>query len=325
MATTRFGLVGLILLACVGGVPAAASRSGGAGPAAAPSAGAVRLEGRLVFSAEGDIWTMAADGSDRTRLTTDLAEDFDPSWSPDGSRIAFRSHRDGNEEVYVMAADGSQQRNLSRSPTSDYSPAWSPDGTTIAFASDRDGDPNEIYVMGVDGSNQIRVTDNPGIDEYPTWSPDGTQIAFHCTMGRVNPNGTGDFEICVIDRDGTNLHQLTDTPGENTQPDWSPDGASIAFESNRLGWPSLPTVTPAGYDGESFGDQDVWMMRTDGSQQRNLTSNPLEDDSFPAWSPDGAWVVFSRYGQLRIVAPDGAESQPLANSPGTDNFPDWIA
>ena len=66
-------------------------------------------------------------------------------------------------------------------------------------------------------------------------------------------------------------------------------------------------------------------MRTDGSQQRNLTSNPLEGDSFPAWSPDGSWIVFSRYGQLRIVARAAAGSQPLPNSPGIDNFPDWIA
>ena len=148
--------------------------------------------------------------------------------------------------------------------------------------------------MDPDGSNQVRVTDNPGIDEYPTWSPDGTRIAFHCTMGGVNQNGTGDFEICVVNRDGSGLHRLTDTPGENTQPDWSPDGEWIAFESNRLGWPSLPTATPAGYDPDTFGDEDVWVMRTDGSQQRNLTSNPLEGDSFPAWSPDGSWIVFSR-------------------------------
>jgi Tol biopolymer transport system component len=53
------------------------------------------------------------------------------------------------------------------------------------------------------------------------------------------------------------------------------------------------------------------MIRTDGSQQRSLTSNPLEDDSFPTWSPDGSWIGFSRYAQLRIVDRDGARSHPL--------------
>ena len=289
------------------------------------SATSAPLPGRLAFAAEGDIWTMAADGSGRTRLTDHPADDFDPSWSPDGSTIAFRSHRDGNEEVYVMASDGSGQRNLSNSPTSDHSPSWSPDGSLIAFASDRDGDPNEIYVMASDGSNQIRVTDNPGIDEYPAWSPDGTRIAFHCTMGDVNPNGVGDFEICVVNRDGTGLYRLTDAPGESTQPDWSPDGDWIVFESNRLGWPSLPAVTPAGYDPETSGDEDVWVMHSDGSDQRNVTANPLEDESFPAWSPDGEWIVFTRYGELHVIASEGDVGGPVANSPGTDSFPDWIA
>jgi Tol biopolymer transport system component len=144
-------------------------------------------------------------------------------------------------------------------------------------------------------------------------------------MGNTNQNGTGDFEICVINRDGTDLHRLTDTPGENTQPDWSPDGEWIVFESNRLGWPSLPDATPPAYDGRAFGDEEVWVMRADGSEQQNLTENPLQDDAFPAWSPDGTWIVFTRHGDLRVVSPDGAAGGPVPNSPGTDFFADWIA
>src|SRR5689334_10585394 len=74
---------------------------------------ATSLTGRIVYSSEGDVYVINADGTGRTQLTEDPAEDFDPVWSPDGTQIAFRSHRDGNEEVYLMNADGSNQRNLS--------------------------------------------------------------------------------------------------------------------------------------------------------------------------------------------------------------------
>ena len=76
---------------------------------------------------------MNADGSDVTRLTVDPALDFDPVWSPEGDQIAFRSHRDDNEEVYMMNADGSNQHNLTGG---DYSPAWSADGYLIFFRYD---------------------------------------------------------------------------------------------------------------------------------------------------------------------------------------------
>src|SRR5688572_10768509 len=97
------------------------------------------LTGKIVYSTEGDVYVINADGSERTRLTDNPAEDFDPVWSPSGTQIAFRSHRDGNEEVYVMNSDGSNQLNISNAPGGDYSPAWSPDERWIAFMSDRNG------------------------------------------------------------------------------------------------------------------------------------------------------------------------------------------
>jgi Tol biopolymer transport system component len=280
--------------------------------------------GKITYSYEGDVYVMNADGSEVARLTDDPAADFDPTWSPDGSRIAFRSHRDGNEEVYIMNADGSDQQNLSNAAGGDYSPAWSPDGRWIAFMSDRGGNPN-VWVIRPDGSELRQVTDLAGISEYPTWSPDSRRIAFHCTFGRVLPNGTGDFEICVVNADGAELTQLTDAPGESKLPAWSPDGAKIAFQSSREGWPTLPDYVPLGYDPEDFGDYEIYVMNVDGSEQVNLTHHPREDDTFVAWSRDGQ-LIFSRYGCL-MVMPPGSDAVQISKGSciGTDSgqFPDW--
>lgn len=284
------------------------------------------LTGKIAYSYEGDIYVMNADGSSVTRLTTDPAMDFDPAWSPGGTHIAFRSHRDGNEEVYIMNADGSDQQNLSNAaPGGDYSPAWSPDGQWIAFMSDRGGKA-DVWVMRPNGSDLRQVTDLPGVSEYPTWSADNSRIAFHCTFGHVLPGGTGDFEICVVNVDGTRLTQLTDAPGESKLPAWSPDGAKIAFQSNRNGWPTLPDYVPPGYDPERFGDFEIFVMNIDGSGQLNLTNHPGEDDTFPAWSRDG-YLIFSRYGCLMVMNAGGSSVTQISKGSctGTDSgqFPDW--
>jgi Tol biopolymer transport system component len=280
--------------------------------------------GRIVFAYEGDIYVMNADGTERTRLTTAPEMEFDAAWSPDGTRIVYRFHAGNNEEVYIMNADGSEQTNLTNNPATDYSPVFSPDGTQIAFASDRHNRRNlDIWIMNADGSDPTRITDIPGISEYPTWSPDGSQLAFHCTFGRILPEGVGDFEICVVNVDGSELVQVTDAPGESKLPAWSPDGQTIAFASNRHGWTSLPDYVPLGYDEDSFGDFDIYMMNVDGSEQTNLTNNPREDDDMPAWSKDG-WIVYSRYACLMVTKPDQPDSVQI--TPGklcSDVFPDW--
>ena len=107
----------------------------------------------------------------------EMIEDRGPFWSPDGSRIAFTSQRDRNDEIYVMDADGSNQRRLTNDPAQEWWSSWSPDGSRIAFVSNRDGN-NEIYVMDADGSNQQRLTNNPAGDSIPSWSADGSRITF---------------------------------------------------------------------------------------------------------------------------------------------------
>jgi len=110
-----------------------------------------------------------ADGAPRNVTNTPESDDG-PAWSPDGTKIAFRSTRSGVSDLYVMNADGSGVTQLTSDSATEGRPAWSPEGTKIAFASTRDGN-WEIYVMNVDGSGVTRITDNPASDTWPSWSP----------------------------------------------------------------------------------------------------------------------------------------------------------
>lgn len=168
----------------------------------------VVINGRVAFvssagnGTQSDIYTMNPDGSDRKQLTFSQEHEGDPTWSPDGTKIAFASlHLTGNggySEIFVMNADGSDQRRLTQSKY-DRSPTWSPDGTKIAFwRIDSITMPSSwgIFVMNADGSDQRAVasTSNSSLGQ-PAWSPDGLKFA-------VADLGT--YGISLINVDGSN-------------------------------------------------------------------------------------------------------------------------
>jgi TolB protein len=253
-------------------------------------------QGRVAFSHRGDIWTARPDGSELRRLTRGRGPEEDPSWSPDGRRIAYRDSRRGfnlNDEIYVMASDGSRRRNLTRSPrTNDWGPAWSPDGRLIAFNS-----ATRLYVMRPDGTARRRLADLEA--EYPAWAPDGRRLAFMS----MQPHATGgdpNYDVFTVSADGSGLRQLTDWPGEDGWPAWSPDGRLIAYTTSQ--------------DSEGqFEDRgpylDVYVMRPDGSGKRRVVRGVW--GAYPEWSPDGRRILFTGnpltgFDEHQwVVSPDG--------------------
>jgi len=230
-----------------------------------------------------------------------------PPLGGEGGVIAFVSERNGNMEIYVMSPEGGDQRRLTDNKARDFAPAWSPDGTRIAFASGRDGN-DEIYVMGSDGSDARRLTNDPWNDGFSTWSPDGTQIAFDSDRDRPVPGGEGNWEIYVMEADGSGLRRLTTNDADDGLPAWSPDGTEIAFESKR------------------DGNYEIYVMDRNGANQRRLTNNAAAD-GLPAWSPDGTRIAFESYRdgdyEIYVMDSNGANQRRLTHSPGEDGYPAW--
>jgi Tol biopolymer transport system component len=268
----------------------ACARPGGSGAIDLTS-----LSGRIVFDNFQDVWSVNADGTGLRRLTRSPWPEFDPSWSPDGRFIAYRSEPHEHPQLWVMNADGSGQRRLTRDGGF---PDWSPDGSMIAYAPGGGASGMSwIAIMNADGSGRRRLS-HTNYGELPSWSPDGKRIAF-------SNNLSGEGLMSIVDVDGSQVVDLSGV-GEGKEAAWSPDGRSILFASSR--------DHPDNY-------QDIYVMRPDGSGVRRLTCARAEA---PAWSPDGRFVVSSAPGGLFVMRPDGSGVTLLPiEGVGEASFPDW--
>ena len=172
----------------------------------------------VVRALDGDFapWEIAEFGDQENtfRVTKHKDQDMEPTWSPDGKKIAWASSRDGNFEIYSMDANGENQKRLTDDPNDDRNPAWQTrTGLKIAFSATRDFN-NEIYIIdAADGGNPTNLTNDFSWDDYPAWSPDGRRIAFSSLRD-------GDVEIYVMDADGGNPTNLTNNESNDLYPAW---------------------------------------------------------------------------------------------------------
>ena len=179
----------------------------------------------------------------------------------------------------------------------------------IAFSSNRTGN-FEIYVMDANGGNQRRLTNYRHTDGSPSWSPDSRRIAFTSTRDGTFGIRGPDFEICVMDADGTNQRNLTNNLHQETDPTWSPDGKHIAYAS---------TID------RNF---EIYVMDTDGRNRRRLTNSGdvRIHDWEPSWSPDSKRIAFTsnRDGnkEIYVMDADGSNQRRLTNS-GDAHIHNW--
>jgi Tol biopolymer transport system component len=297
-----------------------------------------------------EIYLMNGDGSEQLNITNNEAADSEPWWSPDASRLIFKSFRTGPANIFVMSPDGSDVRQLTDSSAVEGGAHWSPDGSRIAFYSFRREREGLMWVLSADGSDPQPVLKDqvPGPQTvcaggFPGgWFPDGKRILYRGSEGGISA-----LQICSVEPDGSNIKIILSESGVMSFfPSLSPDGRKIAFTSDR------------------DGNAKIYVMDVDGGHLRRLTNdeerNPNEDgsradpgpgdcedgldndgdthldgldldcriiDEYPTWSPDGQWIAFhsNRDGDfdIYIVRPDGSKLRQLTDDDDDDVQPSW--
>jgi TolB protein len=265
--------------------------------------------------AKWDIYTMDIDGHNVRKLTDERYNYMNPSWSPDGTRILCKAIEQKGK-LAIIDCNGS---NLQWIATGEVSPhfdlQWSPDGTQVAFTAHIAPDKaNDIYVLDLLTGMIRQVTNNRYTDENPSWSPDSQWIIFSSNQ---DPNfwlplGGGQLassaDLYIMDKEGNNLRNLTQTFRHEWLPSWSPDGSQIAF------------VMSIGVNTDQLN-----VMSASGGRRQQLTH--FKGNYFimsTSWSPDGQYILFSvlfpdKNGEdIFLIRPDGTNLRQL-----TDHFNFW--
>ena len=242
---------------------------------------------------------------------------LDVAWSPDGSRILITGDKDSvsheNMNVYVVDANGSNMVQLTDWPGEEWG-VWSPDGSRILITGRSDAGEDDLYVMDVDGSNLVQLTDWPG-NERGVWSPDGSSILItyptnwshfiglaNLYSGSYSYRNVSyveeyEYDLYVVDADGSNMVQLTDWPGEEWGV-WSPDGSRILITGNA--------------DIDSDWEYDLYVVDVDGSNLVQLTDWPGIEYS-AEWSSNGSNILITYEGDLYSVNADELNSVQLTD------------
>ena len=239
------------------------------------------------------------------RLTSNVADDWEPAVSPDGRTVAFVSNREGVPAIYLLALDqrdAPPARVRTRGPAG--APSWSPDASRLAFVCQRNGQA-DICLVGRDGSDERVVAADPQDELDPVWSPDGRHVAYSLVSGR-----TSEVRVIDVSVDGAPPRHAESRragpAGWSAQmPAWSPDGRRLAVSRWR-----------------TAGNYDIWIVPLDGSPPTPVVESD-EGKFDPAWSPDGRRLAFATGHDLVVVDVETKEAADVASTDRHDRRPSW--
>ena len=273
---------------------------------------------------ETQVWLTNTQSASLIQLTNSKGANFAPTWSPDGRWLGFVSDRDGTVQVYVISPLGGEARKITNSPTGVVQFGWSPNAKRIAFTMpDPDSEEmkrrherysdfevvqhdyrmNHLWFVDVTTASVQRVTQGNEytVDSF-SWSPDGKKLAFDArTAPTLSADPTSNIYICNLD-DGS-VKKLIDEPGPDRNPQWSPDGRAIAFETV-LGRPNFFTQ-----------NIHVGLVSAEGGQVADLTPDFDERASLIAWGPGGVYFAAEQRTAAYLFVVDPAKRRVQQISP----------
>ena len=246
-----------------------------------------------------EIHVIDYDGHRPRRITRNGSINLSPTWSPDGTRLAYVTFASGRPEIHTIDAEGTQSRVFAREGDLNSAPEWSPDGRSLIYSASRDGN-SEIVQVELAGGRMTRLTNHPGIDTSPAFAPNGREIAFTSDRG-------GGPQIWVMDANGGNVRRATTEGNYNDSAAWSPRGQQLAYASR------------------IEGRFDIMLLDLATGTARRLTRDAGNNEN-PRFAPDGRHLVFAsdRGGGYQLYSMDlgGGEQRRLTSGPPAET-PDW--
>lgn len=255
---------------------------------------------------QNDLWVIPITSRTPLRITNDAADERDPAWSPDGSKLAYSSNQDGNWEIYIYDFLTQQTRRMTFSLAFEAAPSWSPDGNWLVYETYQNGS-FDIYVLPVTDLNASLqpITNNASPNMRPAWSPDGRQIAFVSWR-----DGSGDILIVSLEDISSPVNITRSANIQEDYPAWSPDSAFIA------------------YSALDAGLEKVFVQSVENPDMPPVV---LGRGRAPSWSPDGRAIIAavdSTNATHLTVYPFGVDSNAvpqIVSVPARANHPTWTS